>query len=135
LGWRIGPLGGTSWGGGLIGGCSIGAGAILSARLHAALAAGFGGALAVVGEIAGIVAGTTAAMTMLAAAPTGFDGLFAVVGEIARIAGATGPSGLFGSCAMGGRGLLVFDSAVALGLLIHLILPPVVRNRANAMPD
>jgi hypothetical protein len=111
----------------------------LPTRLHAALAAGFGSTLAIVGEISWIVAGAAAAMAVLAAAPSGFDRLFAIIGEVAGIAGASAPSR--GLCrrvtipGMAGRRLLILDSSVALGSLIHLILPPVVRNRANAMPD
>jgi hypothetical protein len=106
----------------------------LPTRLHAALPASFGGTLAIIGEIAGIVAGAAAAMAVLAAAPSGFHRLFAIIGEVAGVAGASAPSRRLRR-RFTVPGMLIFDSSVALGLLIHLILPPVVRNRANAMPD
>src|SRR5271165_4457199 len=68
----------------------------LPTGLRAALAACFGGALAVIGEIAGIVAGTAATMAVLPAATPRLHGLLPVVGEIAGIASATGTGGSLG---------------------------------------
>jgi hypothetical protein len=91
---------------------------VLAPRLHAALAAGFGGALAVVGEVAGVVARPAAAMAVLAAAATRLDRLLPVVGKIPGIAGAGNA----------GRG-------VGLSIVFHLLDPPKLPEAATAAPD
>jgi hypothetical protein len=73
----------------VLGGCGVWlTGPALPPRLHAALTAGFGGTLAVVGEVARVIARATTAVAMLSAAAPGLDRLFTVVRKIAGIAGA-----------------------------------------------